>query len=134
LLVALAAIQFLPIDRTNPPVQNDLEVSAAVKVILRSSCYDCHSNETRWPWYSHLAPASWLVTHDVHEARRKFNFSSWGLLDQKRIQHLKEHMWEEVSAGDMPPGTYLFAHPDARLTPQALATLKQWLQPGPDSG
>jgi hypothetical protein len=133
LLVALVAVQFVRRERTNPPVQSDLEAPDAVKTILRSSCYDCHSNETRWPWYSHLAPVSWFVAHDVQEGRGKFNFSSWGLLNERQIQNVKEEMWHEIEDGEMPPGIYLFAHADARLTPEERATLRAWLLEGEGS-
>ena len=63
--------------RDNPPVWASIDAPHDVERILRRSCYDCHSNETRWPWYSHLAPRSWLVAADVHEARVRMNFSEW---------------------------------------------------------
>lgn len=65
LLVALIVIQFVPIERTNPPVESDVPMSPELKAVLRHACYDCHSNETRWPWYSRIVPVSWLIVNDV---------------------------------------------------------------------
>jgi hypothetical protein len=94
--------------------------------VLRASCYDCHSNETRWPWYSRVAPASWLVAHDVEEARSHFNFSLWGTYEPKRQERVAAKMWEEVEAGEMPPAEYLLAHRDARLSEGDRAVLEAW--------
>jgi heme-binding protein len=65
ILLALIVMQFVPVERTNPPVEQEVPAPANVRAMLRRACYDCHSNETRWPWYSHVAPVSWLVAHDV---------------------------------------------------------------------
>lgn len=126
-LVGLAlAIQLVPVDRSNPPVTADLDAPPAVHAVLRASCYDCHSNETRWPWYSRVAPVSWLVAHDVEEARGRLNFSLWGTYEWKRQQRLAEEIWEEVEAGEMPLGVYLLAHADARLSDEDRAVLAAW--------
>jgi Haem-binding domain len=77
LLVALGAIQLVPVDTSNPPVTADVPASAAVKGILRRGCCDCHSNETQWPWYGRIAPVSWLLARDVREGRAELNFSTW---------------------------------------------------------
>jgi hypothetical protein len=120
------AIQLVPVDRSNPPVTADLDAPPAVDAVLRASCYDCHSNETRWPWYSRVAPVSWLVAHDVEEARDRLNFSLWGTYEGKRQQRLAEKIWEEVEAREMPLGIYLLAHADARLSDDDRAVLAAW--------
>src|SRR5438874_1058331 len=74
----LVAIQLVPVERTNPSATKPIEAPAEVTAVLRRSCYDCHSNETRWPWYAYVAPVSWLVADDVKDGRAKLNFSSWG--------------------------------------------------------
>jgi hypothetical protein len=124
--VILVAIQLVPVDRTNPAVGADFDGPPAVKAVLETSCYDCHSHETRWPWYSRVAPVSWLVAHDIEEARDHLNFSQWGKLDAKRREKLTEEIWEEVEEGAMPLKMYLLAHPDARLSETAKATLRDW--------
>ena len=131
----VVVIQLVPINRTNPPTEDEIPVSEAVRDVLRQSCYDCHSNETDWPWYAHVAPASWLVASDVHEARGHMNFSTWNRYDgEERADHLEE-IWKEVDHGDMPPWTYLLMHRDARLTPEDIAVIRAWVGPGtgPDS-
>jgi hypothetical protein len=126
LVVALALIQLVPVTRSNPPVTSDLDAPPGVKKILRASCYDCHSNETRWPWYSRVAPVSWLVAHDVEEGRSRFNFSEWSAYEPKRRKRLAAEMWKEVEAGEMPLPVYLLAHPGARLSEAHRAALEAW--------
>jgi hypothetical protein len=126
LVVVFAGIQLVPVDRTNPPVEADVPASPEVRAILRRACYDCHSNETVWPWYSRVAPVSWLVAQDVHEGRAELNFSTWDrYTTQQQVKKLKESL-EEVNEGEMPPWFYLPVHRDAALTAQDRATLHQW--------
>src|ERR1044072_7099855 len=85
-VVFFVVAQFARIDRTNPPVETDVPAPANVKNALRTACYDWHSNETVWPWYSHVAPVSWLLAYDVVEGREELNFSTWQRYDAKRQQ------------------------------------------------
>jgi hypothetical protein len=124
--VAFAAIQLLPVDRSNPPVTADLAAPPDVDRILRRSCYDCHSNETRWRWYAYVAPVSWLVADDVHEAREEMNFSGWGRLAESERDHLREEIVEQVRRGEMPLPLYLAVHPGARLDAAARDRLIDW--------
>jgi hypothetical protein len=125
-VVALIAIQFIPVETTNPPVESDIPTSPAVKAVLRRACYDCHSNETVWPWYSRAAPISWLLARDVQEGRAELNFSTWNQYStQQQVKKLKES-WKEVSEGEMPPWFYLPVHRDARLSAEDQTLLEQW--------
>lgn len=125
-VVVLIAIQFVPLDTTNPPVAQDIATSPEVKAILRRACYDCHSNETVWPWYSRIAPVSWLIVRDVREGREELNFSTWNRYStQEQVKKLKES-WEEVEEGKMPLWFYLPVHRDARLSAEDRALLRQW--------
>jgi hypothetical protein len=127
-LAVLVGIQLVPVDTSNPPVTADIPTSPEVKAVLRRACYDCHSNETTWPWYSRVAPVSWLIAKDVHEGRAELNFSRWDRYStQQQVKHLKES-WEEVVEGEMPPWFYLPAHRDARLSAEDRALLRQWAQ------
>lgn len=126
LAVVFLAIQLVPVERTNPPVTADFDGPQEVAQVLRTSCYDCHSNESSWPWYSRVAPASWLVAHDVEEAREHLNFSDWASLDDGRRRKLAEEIWEEVEEGEMPLKAYLLAHSEARLDEAAMAVLREW--------
>ena len=114
-LLALAAvIQLVPFgrDHTNPPVTGEPAWdSPATRELAKRTCFDCHSNETEWPWYSNVAPVSWLVQRDVNEGREKLNFSEWD-----RPQKHADEAAKEVREGEMPMWIYLPTHPEARLT------------------
>src|SRR5678815_5197936 len=81
---AFLAMQFVSVAHTNPPVAGDLDAAADVTTILRRSCYDCHSNETRWRWYAYIAPISWQITNDVERARSQLNFSAWSQYSKEK--------------------------------------------------
>ena len=129
-VVVLALIQLVPSDRQNPPVTADIRVSQDVKVILQRACYDCHSNETTWPWYSRVAPVSWLVHRDVVEGRAELNFSSWESMapDKRAKKQLK--IGKEVTAGEMPLWFYTPLHPHAALTEADKQLIQSWSQSG----
>ncbi len=124
----LLAIQLVPVDRSNPPVESTVPAPPAVEEILRRACFDCHSNETAWPWYSRVAPASWIVARDTRQGREHLNFSTWNRLDPEERIHLLEDVWEEVDAGDMPMAIYLPLHPEARLTEADKAAIEAWVR------
>jgi len=110
-------IQLLPYGRnhSNPPVINEPAWdSSQTKELAVRACYDCHSNETVWPWYSNVAPVSWLVQHDVDEGRQYLNFSEWG--SGRGEGEEGDEMAEVIYEGEMPPPYYLLTHPEARLT------------------
>lgn len=124
--IVIAALQFVPARLTNPPVPADLQANPQVKAALWRSCYNCHSNETSWPWYARVAPASWIVTHDVAEARSRFNFSDWGTYAVARQERRATECAEEAEQHGMPPALYLIMHPDARLSAEETRTLRTW--------
>lgn len=126
LAVALVVMQFIPVDRSNPPVTSEIPASAAVDSVIRRACYDCHSNETVWPWYSRVAPVSFLVARDVHQGRRHLNFSTWGDYNTAKQSKLVREIWEQVSQGEMPMTIYLPMHPQARLSAQDKAVFEAW--------
>jgi hypothetical protein len=114
IIVIFIILQFIPFGRnhTNPAVSAEPAWdSPATRALAKRACFDCHSNETEWPWYSHIAPVSWLVQNDVHEARGKLNFSEWD-----RPQRHAEEAAEEVQKGKMPLWFYVPLHPEARLS------------------
>jgi hypothetical protein len=126
LVLAGIGIQFIPVSRTNPPVESDIAAPPEVQAILRAACYDCHSNETVWPWYSRVAPVSWLVSSDTAEARGKFNFSTWNRYPAERQAAIKARIIREVGKGDMPPWYYTLKHTGARLDAAQKALLEAW--------
>lgn len=128
LLIAFVAIQFVPVDRSNPLVTMEVPAPPEVLAVLRRSCYDCHSNTVRWPWYSHVAPISWLIAKDVREGRRHLNFSIWDQYSAKKQAHKIEEVHDEVASGAMPLPIYLNMHAEARLTSQDIELLRAWAE------
>ena len=127
-IVVLIGIQFIPVSGTNPPVTGEIKAPENVMQVLRNSCYDCHSNESLWPWYSKIAPVSWLVVSDVNEGREYLNFSEWESYSiQEKAEDLEE-IWEDVEEGEMPLWYYLPLHPEARLSDKDMETIKNWVQ------
>ena len=126
LAVGLVGIQFIPVVRSNPPILAEIEASEEVLTIFRRACYDCHSNETIWPWYSYVAPVSWLVESDVKVGRGNVNFSEWNEYSQK-LQNLKRYkIGEEVDEGEMPLWYYLPLHSEAKLSQADIDLIISW--------
>lgn len=122
------AIQLVPYGKnhTNPPlVREPVWNSPATRELAKKACFDCHSNESVWPWYSRIAPASWLVQWDIVEGREHLNFSDWrgGARKGERPQKISK----EVVEGEMPPLQYTIAHPEARLDEQSKKLLIEGL-------
>lgn len=132
LAVAFLAIQVVRPDRTNPPVDSSrtmhsqLQPPPEVASILERSCADCHSNQTRWPWYSNVAPASWLLVDHVNHARSHMNLSEWTKYERKDADELLEEVCEETTKGAMPLPSYLLIHRSSKLSPQDVRTLCEW--------
>lgn len=119
LVVVFLGIQFIPVSRTNPAVTREIRWdSPETRQLAKRACYDCHSNETVWPWYASVAPVSWLVARDVNGARRHLNFSEWD-----RPNEDAEEIVEQVEDGEMPLKIYLPLHPEARLSDEQRAPL-----------
>ena len=120
-VVGFLAIQLVPYGRShsNPPVSAEPTwASPETRQLAEAACFDCHSNQSAWPWWSNVAPASWLVQWDVERGRRKLNFSEW---DQP--QEEASHAAAVVREGEMPPRNYLPLHPEAQLSPERKSTL-----------
>lgn len=125
-LICFAAAQALPLfPHTNPEapataaLRNQVEVPEEINAILRRSCWNCHSNDTIWPWYSHIAPARWLIVRDVEKARQIMNFSSWTEQAGKKLQQavgMLAASCSDVTVGRMPKPEYLFLHSEAMLS------------------
>jgi hypothetical protein len=131
-VVVLAGAQAFRPDRTNPPViaarsiQATSAVPSAVEAILKRSCYDCHSSQTRWPWYSAVAPMAWGVAGHVTEGRAHVNFSEWGAYPNRKRIAILEKMCDEVREGGMPLREYLWLHRDARLSEADWKSVCDW--------
>jgi hypothetical protein len=127
--IGFVAIQFIRPQLDNPPVTAELQAPPEVKHILQNSCYSCHSNQTRLPWFDRVVPTYWLATHDVKEAREHLNFSEIGKLPAAQQKGILYEAVNQVQLGAMPLPRYLFAHPHARLSADDLAVLKNYLNP-----
>lgn len=115
LAVLFVAIQIIPYGRnhSNPRIRQEPKWDRLeTRLMARHACMDCHSNQTLWPWYSSIAPISWLIQRDVDEGRRELNFSEWD-----RPQKEAAGAARLIRSGEMPPRSYLLAHPEARLQP-----------------
>ncbi len=132
LIVGGILIQFLPYghDHTNPPVTGDVQWnSQQTRDLVTRACYDCHSNQTTWPWYSNIAPLSWLIQRDVEEGRSRLNFTEGNQPGREG-----DNVARQVQQGRMPQWYYVLLHPTANLTPDEKQALIQGLQASLSAG
>ncbi|MCB0280002.1 MAG: heme-binding domain-containing protein [Calditrichaeota bacterium] len=128
LVAVIIIIQFFQPTRENPPVVADIQTNKEIKDILKRSCYDCHSNEVRWPWYSYVMPVGWIIADDVSEARREVNFSRWGEYETRRKLRKLNEVKEEIEEGKMPMASYEFMHGDSELSDADKSMIYQWVE------
>lgn len=134
-VIVVVGIQFVPVDRSNPPVQAVVAAPPEVYEVLERACFNCHSNQTEWPWYSHVAPVSWFVVGHVHEAREHVNFTEWNTLSPGDQADKIRECWEEVEEGGMPLASYRLMHPEARLSDADKGLIRDWARvAGADHG
>lgn len=126
LIIALVVAQFVPVARSNPPERGNPAAPAEVQAVLQLACYDCHSNETVWPWYTQIAPASFLIANDVKEGRKELNFSLWDQYNDGRKARKKKEIAKQVEKGDMPPWYYTPLHPDTKLSAAERDLIVNW--------
>lgn len=129
LCVLFIGLQFMRPALTNPPVTADLQAPPEVKQILQHSCYSCHSNETKLPWFDQVVPAYWLVTSDVKEARKHINFSEIGKLPPPQQKGLLFEAVNFIQMGAMPLPSFRRVHPDTVITDAQLKILRDYLAP-----
>ena len=124
--------QFARSAKTNPATDESqtinarLQVTPQVAAIFDRSCNDCHSNKTRWPWYSNVAPVSWFVINHVDEGRRQLNFSEWGRYTQRDVEGMLKQICREVKSSSMPLSSYTPMHPGSKLSTEDVKTLCDW--------
>lgn len=126
--VLVVAAQFVPVDRSNPPVTGIVDAPEQVMQILRRSCWDCHSNETDWPWYGYVAPVSWRLSEHVREGREHVNFTEWAGYDGEELDEIYEEIADEVREQGMPLKDYLLVHRTAVLTTADRERLVSWAE------
>ncbi len=135
LLVVLVDLQFFRPERnsSNPDGPNEISkkysVPAEVQTILKQSCYDCHSNDTRYPWYANVQPVGlWIQYWHINDGKHHLNFSEYGSYPEKKARHKFEEIADEVRDGEMPLATYIFMHHDAILTAEQSKVLIDWAE------
>ncbi len=131
-VVVVVGAQIFRPERTNPPVlaaetlEASTEVPADIRQIISRSCNDCHSNNTIYPWYSNISPASWFLKNHIEEGRRHLNFSVWNTYSTEKKAKKLDEICEHVRSGEMPLPSYLWLHGDAALTESDAAALCDW--------
>lgn len=123
----LVFIQFFRIDKTNEQTSKDLEIKAPenIMIMLKNACYDCHSNETKWPWYSNIAPFSWAINTHVEDGRKALNFSIWeNYTEEKKAEKMKEIF--RTAYASMPLSSYIKFHKEADLTREQRTEIRDW--------
>jgi len=127
--IAFVCIQFIRPELKNPPVTADLKAPPQVKQILKTSCYNCHSNETTLSWFDKPVPAYWLVARDVTQGRKRLNFSEIAKLPAPQQKGILFESISQIELGAMPLPAYKRMHPESVITAQQLVTLKEYLSP-----
>lgn len=134
LLVAFIIIQFFPIDKTNPATNDGMDflkiknTPEPIANIIKNSCYDCHSNETEYPFYSNIQPVAWLLKNHIDEGRIELNFSTFATYEPKRQAHKLEEATEYVEQKKMPLESYTLGHQDAKLTDEQRKQLADYFR------
>lgn len=125
-------IQLFRIDTTHPEIENNKDylvindIPQEIVNIIQNSCYDCHSYQTKYPWYSNIAPISWMINHHVKEGREHMNFSEWGNYSLEKRISLQEECIEELEESEMPLSSYTMIHSDAELSDDDMKNLLEW--------
>jgi hypothetical protein len=126
-IICLVAIQFIRIDKTNEVTAKELEIKAPEHImsVFKSSCYDCHSNEVKWPWYANIAPFSWVISDHVKTGRAWLNFSTWENYTQEEKKKKLKGIYRTVYAS-MPLESYVMFHEEANLTREQRSMIREW--------
>lgn len=135
IILIISIIQFIPLSRENSAINLEKDFIAIVKpsseieTMIRTSCYDCHSNETKYPWYTNVAPMSWWINHHIEEGKEHLNFSSWGDYSEKKRIHKLDECIELIEEEEMPLHSYTWIyHKEADLTQEQRETLINWFK------
>lgn len=132
-LIAFIVMQFIRTDKNEGGYESlatflaETKPTPVVAATLQSACYDCHSNQTKYPWYNGIAPINYWIADHVEEGKDHLNFSEWGSYSVKRKDHKLEEVAEEVEKGEMPLDEYTWTHGDATLSEQQIKELMQWV-------
>ena len=133
LLIFLVVIQFFRPVKNSGEIEGVNHISAVIPVpenvclILKTSCYDCHSNNTNYPWYSEIMPLGWWLNHHVQEGKAELNFSEFRLYSSKKQANKLEEMKDEILGKDMPMKSYTWIHKNAILTDNQVKSISDWI-------
>lgn len=133
ILIVIILIQFIrPEKNVSPEVVNDIStvmnVPENVQEIIKTSCADCHSNTTKYPWYSEIAPVSWYLASHVNDGKKHLNFSEWAAYNKNQKEHIIKDLKKELKSREMPLNSYLWIHKEAVVSPEQYKTLLDWVQ------
>ena len=134
IIAILVVIQFFRIDKTNPPADMEKDFISITNpptdmgIMLKESCYDCHSHHTKYPWYSNVAPVSWLLKEHVNDGRNHLNFSVWSDLKESKKDHKLDECIEMIETGEMPMKGYVLLHEEADLTNEQKQAIMNWFR------
>ena len=134
LVLIFVILQILPREKNQnrEPSEADIfkveETSLELRSLIKGACYDCHSFQTEYPWYSNLAPFSWWIDDHIDHARKHLNFSEWATYDAEKKSHKAEEAMEEIEEGEMPMESYQLAHSSARLSAKEKAKILEWFK------
>lgn len=132
-ILVLIGLQFMPVERNESESTPDSDFikiydpPANVRLTLQNSCYDCHSNNTRYPWYNNIQPVAWYLENHIEDGKEELNFSEFGSYSSRRKRSKLRSMISQVENGEMPLDSYVILHEDAKLSPQEKETFIQWL-------
>jgi len=126
-LITFILMQFIRVEQTNQAVEKDLEIKAPLEIMtmFKNSCYDCHSNEVKWPWYSQIAPFSWTIKNHVNNGRKWLNFSIWETYTEEEKEKKLKGIYRTAYA-IMPLPTYIWLHKEADLTKEQRSLIRDW--------
>lgn len=134
LLLAFVLIQFSQIDKTNPPINKGVDFLNIKKTpepiakLIKNACYDCHSNETKYPWYSTLQPVGWFLKNHIEDGRKHLNFSNFATYEPKKQAHKLEEAYEMIEKKEMPLDSYIINHAEANLSTEDRAILVEYFK------
>ena len=134
LSILFVIAQFIPVDQSNPAGEAEQDffklhpAPEHVETLIKNACYDCHSYETVWPWYSSISPVSNWVAHHVEEGREHLNFSTFGEYSSKKAAHKLEECFEEIEEGEMPLASHTWVHEESRLSDEEKEELIQFFK------
>jgi hypothetical protein len=132
LIILLFVLQFFQINKTNPKVNPEEDflvfhkTEASTAKLIKDACYDCHSYETKYPWYTYFVPLSWWINKHILNGRKEMNFSTWTTYSAKKADHKLEESAEMVSEKKMPLKSYVLAHGEAKLSPEQVKQLSDY--------